>query len=346
MPQLISEVLKNGVFVAIIAHGLIGVSLIWDKVLLKRPQTQNLASYVFWLGFISVFGLFLIPFGFKFPGMRIALLAFATGVIHLVANYLYYGALKKGEASETLAMMGGFSPVMTALIGIPLLPQTIGKGNMLGFVLMAAGGFVMFFSEELALKKIMPWIISASATFGLVNVFEKIVFNATNFVSGYVFFTLGTVAGALLMLVHPGWRRDIFTSSEEASPRSRFWYMVNRFIAGVGSFLVFFAISLQIPAVVESITGIRYVIIFLGAYFITRWRPNWLREKFTGGALLAKCIGTALVVTGLVFLGLTSTNPAQNASNTTPQATIAAPSHRCHITCSPSRYLARIVSRM
>src|SRR5260370_41486549 len=40
-------------------------------------------------------------------GTRIALLAFATGVIHLVANYLYYGALKKGEASETLAMMGG-----------------------------------------------------------------------------------------------------------------------------------------------------------------------------------------------------------------------------------------------
>jgi hypothetical protein len=77
MPSLIPAFLENGVFVAIIAQGLIGISLIWDKILLKRPQTQNLASYVFWLGFISVFGLFLIPFGFNFPGTCIALLAFA-----------------------------------------------------------------------------------------------------------------------------------------------------------------------------------------------------------------------------------------------------------------------------
>lgn len=58
----------NGIVVAIIAHGLIGVSLIWDKVLLRRPETTNLPSFVFWLGLISVFGLVLIPFGFHWPG--------------------------------------------------------------------------------------------------------------------------------------------------------------------------------------------------------------------------------------------------------------------------------------
>src|SRR5579884_146253 len=137
------HIFKNGLFIAILAHSLIGVSLVWDKVLLKEPQTKNLVSYVFWLGFISVFGLCLIPFGYNYPGHAIAGLAFGTGIVHLVANYLYYAALKKGEASETLAMMGGFSPVLTALIGIPLLTQPIGKGNVLGFFLMVSGGFVM-----------------------------------------------------------------------------------------------------------------------------------------------------------------------------------------------------------
>lgn len=296
--------LRNGVFVAIIAHGLIGISLLWDKVLLKRPQTKDLASYVFWLGFISVFGLCLIPFGYSFPGWGIAGLAFGTGIIHLVANYLYYGALKKGEASETLAMMGGFSPVLTALIGIPLLARPIGEGNLPGFFLMVAGGFVMFFSERFALTKVMSWVISASAAFGLVNVLEKVVFNSTNFVSGYVFFTAGTFAGSLLLLLRPKWRREIFKHSEEASPRSKTWYMVNRFMAGVGSFLIFYAVSLQSPAVVDAITGIRYVIIFGGAYFITRWKPEWFRENFTGWTLLAKSVATALVVAGLVLLGL------------------------------------------
>ncbi len=282
------SVFKNGVFIAIIAHGLIAISLIWDKILLKRPQTKNLASYVFWLGFISVFGLCLIPFGYTFPGWGLTSLAFFTGILHLLANYLYYGALKKGEASETLAMMGGFSPVFTALIGIPLLAAPIGKGNVLGFGLMVAGGFVMFFSERLSLRRVIAWVLSASAAFGVVNVLEKLVFNSTNFVSGYVFFTVGTFVGSLLLLLRPAWRHQIFEHSEEASPSSKTWYMVNRFMAGVGSFLIFYAISLQSPAVVDAITGIRYVIIFLGAYLITRWRPKWLCENFTGFTLLAK----------------------------------------------------------
>jgi drug/metabolite transporter (DMT)-like permease len=340
-------VLHNGVLMAIVAHGLIGISLVWDKVLLKRPQTKNLASYVFWLGFISVFGLCLIPFGYTFPGYAMAGLAFGTGIIHLVANYLYYGALKQGEASETLAMMGGFSPVLTALIGIPLLAAPLGgKENLAGFVLMVSGGFVMFFSEKISLSQVMGWVLSASAAFGLVNVLEKVVFNHTNFVSGYVFFTVGTFAGSLLLLVWPPWRRQIFEYSEDASPRSKAWYMVNRFMAGVGSFLIFYAVSLDSPAIVESITGIRYVLIFLGAYFITKWRPQWLRENFTGWVLIAKSIATALVVAGLVLLGLSSEENGHNANSTTPQATTVAPNQRCRLMRSPNKYFARIVSRM
>lgn len=298
------SVLKNGVFIAILAHSLIGISLVWDKVLLKRPETRNLASYVFWLGFISIFGLCLIPFGYTFPGWQVAGLAFGTGILHLAANYLYYGALKKGEASETLAMVGGFSPVFTAVIGIPLLDEPLGKDNLLGFILMVSGGFVMFFSEKMALRKILPWVLSASLAFGFVNVLEKVVFNNTNFVSGYVFFTLGTFAGSLLLLVRPKWRRQIFEKSESAEPKSKFSYMLNRFMAGVGSFLIFYAVSLTSPAIVDAITGIRYVIIFVGAYAITMWRPSWLRENFSGGALIGKSIATALVISGLVLLGL------------------------------------------
>src|SRR5579884_4344613 len=232
----------NGVFLAIIAHGLIGISLVWDKVLLKRRGTQNLLSYVFWLGAISVFGLVLIPFGFKMPSLGLAAMAFSAGLLDLIASYFYYSALKSGEASEELAAMGGFAPVATAVIAVPLLNQPIG-GQLLGFTLMTVGGFIMFFAEKAPLRLMLPKIIIAAAGFGMLNVLQKIVFNNTNFVTGYVFFTLGTTAGAFAMLIPPSWRRQIFEDSEEAPPKSKFWYMVNRFIAGVGSFLVVYEIG-------------------------------------------------------------------------------------------------------
>lgn len=293
----------NGIFLAITAHALIGISLVWDKVLLQRRETQNLLSYVFWLGAISVFGLILIAFGFKMPSLQIAGIAFAAGVLDLIASYFYYSALKQGEASDELAAMGGFGPIATALFALWLLKTPTG-GNWTGFLLLTAGGFMMFFAEKVSLRKIGPLILFAALGFGLMNVLQKIAFNATNFVSGFVFFTLGTFAGSMALLIPPAWRRQIFEHSEEAPPKSKFWYMVNRFLAGVGSFLVVLAVSRAHPSVVQAIAGVRYVIIFIGAYLITRFRPSWFRENFSGRAMFCKATGTCLVVAGLVLTAM------------------------------------------
>ena len=303
MIKALTAVVTNGTFVAIIAHALIGVSLIWDKVLLKQPATRSLANYVFWLGAISVFGLALIPFGFKLPTAGMAAAGFGAGMIHLAAIWFYYAALKRGEASQTLAVMGGFSPLATVLIGIPLLATPLGGEDITGFALLVGGGFVMFVSEKLNLGRVLPAVLLSSVLFGLTNVLQKIVFNATGFVTGYVFFTLGTFFGALTLLLRPVWRAQIVKRSEEAPPRSKFWYFVNRFISGVGSFLIFFAISKGNPAVVDAISGIRYVIIFAGAYLLTRFRAEWLTEDFRGGVLIGKSVATGLIIAGLVLVG-------------------------------------------
>lgn len=288
---------------AVLAHGLVGISLVWDKVLLNRPMTKNLASYVFWLGAISIFGLILIPFGFHWPALMWAAIGFAAGLLDLIASFFYYWALKAGEASDELAAMGGFAPVATALIAIPLLNKPIG-GQLLGFALMTVGGFIMFFAEKRPLRTMLPKIVLAASGFGLMNVLQKLVFDHTNFVTGFVFVTLGTTVGALMMLIPPQWRHDIFEYSEEAPPRSKWGYMANRFTAGVGSFLGVYAVSLTNPALVEAVSGLRYVIVFIGAYAITRLKPEWFQEDFHWRVLIAKVSATALVVAGLVATAL------------------------------------------
>lgn len=292
----------NGVVIAIAAHGLIGLSLVWDKALLRRKGMKDLASYVFWLGAIDIFGLLLIPFGFHWPSLRIAALALVAGICDLVGTWAYYSALKAGEASEEVAATGGFTPLATVLFSIPLLGLHF--SGFAGFAMMTLGGFVMFFAEKMPVTRVLPSVVSAAVFFGLANVLQKLAFNGTNFVSAYVFFTIGTFAGSILLLLRPLWRHQIFKASGEAPPRSKAGYMANRFLAGVGSFLVVFAISRASPSMVEAISGVRYVIVFIGAYAITRWRPVWFQEDFTQRSLLVKLLGTGLVVAGLVLAGL------------------------------------------
>jgi drug/metabolite transporter (DMT)-like permease len=292
----------SGILIAIIANGTIGISLVWDKILLRKPETRNLASYVFWLGAMSILGLALIPFGFKTPSPRMAWLGFGTGMIHLAANWFYYRALKFGEASQSLAIVGGFAPLATVLVAMGLLSSPTQPVEWIAFALMVLGGFVMFLSEKLNLRQVLPSVLWAAGLFGLTNVLQKLVFNATGFVTGYVFFTLGTFAGAMALLLRPIWRKQIFQHSEEASPRSKLWYFVNRFVSGVGSFLIFVAISRANPAIVDAISGLRYVIIFVGAYLFTKFKPGVLREDFRRWVLIGKSVATALVIAGLAVL--------------------------------------------
>src|SRR5262249_25107772 len=119
-------------------------------------------------------------------------------------------------------------------------------------------------------------------------------------------------------LLRPRWRREIVRQSEEAPPRSTFWYFVNRFLSGVGSFLVFLAISRSNPAMVSAVEGIRYVIIFIGAYAITRWKPEWLKEDFGRNVLIGKSVATALIVAGLVLAGLAGRSGADGADARRP----------------------------
>ncbi|MGH9588132.1 MAG: hypothetical protein ACRD3F_14365 [Acidobacteriaceae bacterium] len=300
---LLKSVVLNGVLIAIVAHGLIGISLVWDKVLLKRKGMGDLSAYVFWLGAISIFGLVLIPFGFKMPSLTIAGIAVAGGFCDLLASWFYYAALKAGEASEEMAAMGGFTPVATVAISIPLLGIHL-HGQLVGFAVMTMGGFVMFFAEKLPLSKMLPRVIAAAALFGMTAVLQKMAFDGANFVSGYVFFTVGTFAGSMALLLRPLWRKQIFQDSEEVPPRSKAGYMMNRLLAGVGSFLVVFAVSRIAPSLVEAISGVRFVVIFIGAYLITQFRPSWFKEDFTRRALVVKIVGTSLVVAGLILVGM------------------------------------------
>jgi drug/metabolite transporter (DMT)-like permease len=304
---------KNGILIAVIAHGMIGASLVWDKILMKRPGTRNLFSYVFWLGALSVFGVVLVPFGYKSAPWWVMALAFGVGVVDLIATFFYYEALKMGEASESLAVVGGFTPVATLGFSYLLLSHQMKGGELVGFALMTAGGFAMFLSENFPLKKMLPPVVLAAALFGLVTVVTKIVYNHTNFVTGYVWFTIGTFAGSMGLLIPPSWRQQIFAESAQDSPRNRFWYFVNRFLSGLGAFLVVYAISLTHPAMVNAISGVRFAVIFVGAFLLTRMKPSWLKEDFSGGQLATKTLATALVIAGLAVTSMSGAKAASSS---------------------------------
>jgi len=100
-----------------------------------------------------------------------------------------------------------------------MLPLSVAALALLAGALQLAAIYFYYTALDRGrgLRRTLPAILASAATFGLVNVLQKVVFNRTNFVTGYVFFTAGTFAAAMALLLHPSWRKQILRSAHAAS---------------------------------------------------------------------------------------------------------------------------------
>lgn len=294
--------ITSGVTIAVLAHIIIGLSLVWDKVLLEDKQTQNIIGYVFWFGIMSAFGPFLAFIGMHLPDLLTIALATGSGGLYVVSNYFYFVALSRGESSQAVPMMGGLSPVATALIGLPLLGTAISGAALWGFSALIAGSLLMSFTAESNLKRVLPYAVLSASLFGLTNVCQKLAFNSAGFLPGYVFFTTGVFLFSVLFLARKQWRSDIIAQMRSMSSVNRRSYFANRCVERIGSLLIFLAISRTNPAIVEALAGLRYVVVFIGAFLITKYRPQWLRELFSRRAIAFKSAATVSVIAGLILV--------------------------------------------
>ena len=285
--------------VATLAQIILGTSGVFDKLLLRRGFFDPWV-YTFWLGILGIFSIVLLPFGFESASLTTIFLALLGGAAFVFAMLAMFFSLNRGYASETLPVIGGFSPVFTLFIGFLLLSDKLSLGDLVGFSFLVIGGFVLFLlGGERASIKSISLILLAAALLGFSNVLAKLVFDNTNFITGFFLIKTGGAIVASLFLLYPAARASIVLSKKGAAPENQFFYIANRAYAGLGSVLINVAISLTHPALVDATQSIRYIIIFLASWLL-------LKEVSKGKALVGKIVATVLIVVGFVCLGLVS----------------------------------------
>ncbi len=297
--------------IATIAQIVLGTSAVFDKLLLRRKFFDPLV-YTFWLGLLGIFTLIILPFGFTILPLNTIIIALVAGALFVLAMLFLFYALDYSEASATLPVIAGFSPIFTLIIGYFLLGSFLGFGELSAFFFLVLGGFVLFLVEKKELRFLsFVFITGSSLFFGLSNVLSKIVFQAGPFIPGFVWIKIGGVIFSLLFLLHKPFRQKIFHSSRRAKVKNHFLYFANRVYAGLGSVLVYFAISLAHPAMVDATQSLKYIIIFLFAWLL-------LKERFKGKILAGKIIATFFISLGILWLALVNysqnipLNPKQN----------------------------------
>ena len=281
--------------IAIIAQIILGTSAVFDKMLLKR-SIFNPAAYTFWLGVLGLFAVFLIPFGvFGLPVMTIGV-ALIAGALFLLAMLFLFLSLHKTEASKSLLLIGGITPITTLLVGSFFQDGSLAPADIVGFVFLVLGGFALFLSDKKEIRGNVALLACASAVcFGLSNTLTKQVFLESSFTAGFFWVKIGGVLFVLSFLLLPSLRRSIFSAVHRDNTHHHALYVFNRGYAAAGSVLINAAIFLAHPALVEATQSIKYAVIFIASWFL-------LGEHFKGKVLVGKLAAITLIGGGFIWL--------------------------------------------
>ncbi len=284
-------------YVAIIAYALNALVFIIDKHLLSATIPKPV-SYAFWVSLLSLAVVVVIPFGVYWVNLNYFLIAFTSGAAFFFSLVFLYKAIKKTDVSVASTKIGVLGVIFTYVFSALILRDYFSSSDIISLGLMVAG---ILFIGKTSSKNIWPNALISGIGFGASTVLLKLTFNHSTFLNGFFWTRIGLVGTAILILVIPTIRKEVFSSFENSTHPSRFIFIGNKILAGIGFALIYVAIKLGNVAVVNALLSVQFVFIFLLALIFRNKIPG-IAENLKGITILQKLVGIILIGIGFLMI--------------------------------------------
>jgi drug/metabolite transporter (DMT)-like permease len=327
--------------IVIIAYFINAVVAVIDKSLLVRRIPDPLV-YAFYVGFLSIFALALpylscLPIffsgsfacgGLSWPGFPNFLIDIGAGLIFLLALFLFYSALKTGEVSRVVPVVGGLTPVFILLLSFLFLGERLNFWQAGAFVFLVTGGIVVSLEKDMGIevgrirkKKFFgAWKMSLAAALVLAIFYicAKSIYSHQEFISGFVWSRMGSFLGSVALLLFIKNRRAVFGAARNLElsvgqpAKLRLALLVgslvvfNKVLAGAAFVLLNYAISLGNVALVNAAQGTQYVFLLGLTFVVAAKKPHILEENMTHLIFWQKLFAVLLIAAGLMILAFKS----------------------------------------
>ena len=291
--------------IVILAYTLNGIAVLVDKVILTK-HVPNPLTIIFYFSAFSALALLVLPF-VNVPTLNIFILASLSTLLWTTGVYFYFSAVKIGQPSRVIPVIGSLIPIFL-IIYYGTLNQTISQPEILAALVLIVGMIVLVvpnFSGKVSLNEIILEIVSA-LLFAISYIILKVAYDsADNFLMVLVWSRLILIPVGVIILILPFLRKQVFTSN---SPPIKFksktgaLFLVGQASGGVAELLLTYSISLANPALVNSLQGTQYALLFLANIYLAKKFPDIFHEKLNLFNLISKVAGIVLIGLGLYLL--------------------------------------------
>jgi len=306
------------ILIALLAYLLLAIANLFDKFLVDNvlPSSKAYAFIACLAGLLLLLG---APWFLEWPGGYWLIINLLTGGVFAVALWLLYEALRRGEASRIVVLVGGLTPIFSIAFSILFFKEQYSSMEWVGIITLLSGIFIIallpkhrhIFSRVMAKLKIIQNVQTGSVIFALASAFAyavyfvatKYAYSAQPFASVLIWDRIGAALFVLLFLIRPKDRKQvlsIFKKSDHSKHKPL--VIVSQALGSTGFVLQSYAIFLGSVALVNALQGAQYAFLLILSSILAVLSPKLLKETFSWRIFLQKLIAVIIIGFGLYFI--------------------------------------------
>jgi drug/metabolite transporter (DMT)-like permease len=295
--------------IALVSYIAAAVVSILDKFILSNEKVSPLR-------FVFYSTIFVTPLFFLAPWTQLPvswldwLAAILVGFGFAGGLWTMYLGIAKSEISHIGPLIGGIIPLFVLLFSRVFLRETISGRQLLAIFLLVLGSLLI--SSEYTGKKqewhgAIAWGLVAAILFAVSHVAAKYLYNQIGFVGGFVWGRGFTGLFGVLLLLVPGFWRELFSSRMKwfrikTSVSKLTLVAIDKILAVAALVLVQYAIFLGSVTVVNALAGVQYAFLLILVGVMSRFSPNRFHEEYSKTEIIQEIVSVVIIAIGLAFL--------------------------------------------
>lgn len=279
-----------------------------DKIVLAGPSKPK--SYTFFVGILSLFSVFIIPFvEFGFPsGIGLAFIVLEA-IVYVAGLYAMFYALENFDVSKVMPTIGATQPVIIAILSVFFWGYQKLEGNeILAFIILLTGSVLISIDKNPKItKKSLEISLIASFLFSLDFIYSKFVFTEMSFWQGFIWMRIFSFIFVLIFLFDKGFRKEMEEENSGFNKKTGIVFIVAQIFGGLANILqswAIFLVPVSYLAIMNSMKGIQYVFLFVLVVLISSFLPKVLKEEINNKIIIQKIVSILLIGLGLAILVL------------------------------------------
>lgn len=306
--------------IALFSYFLLALANLVDKFLVEKIL-GSARAYAFIVCVMGSLVFLIAPWFLSWPGWLLFSFNIFLGALFLLAILFLYAALRRGEASQVLVLIGGSTPIFSIPLSIWLLGDSFSQRQLLAVLFLISGLLIIAFLpkdkkdfwqkifSKLSLNQKKTRLslflaILSGFTYALFFVGSKIAYQDQTFLSAFLWIRLGSALFALFILFSARARREIKKLFRKNPNRRQNQFLVigNQSLGALGFILQNYAIYLGPVAVINALQGVQYAWIIVLGTLTSLFAPKILKEDISKKVLLRKFLAVFIISIGLYLL--------------------------------------------